>query len=75
MQDDILDVTGSEEVVGKSLSDQDNNKVTAVSLLGLEGARDMVKSYDETIRKSLDQVSCDVTAFTKVLDTLLKRTY
>ena len=75
MQDDILDVTGSEEVVGKSLSDEDNHKVTAVSLLGLEGARDMVKSYDETIRKSLDQVSCDVTAFTKVLDTLLKRTY
>ena len=57
------------------MSDQDNNKVTAVSLLGLEGARDMVKSYDETIRMSLDQVSCDVTAFTKVLDTLLKRTY
>ena len=75
MQDDILDVTGSEEVVGKSLSDEDNHKVTAVSLLGLEGAKDMVKSYDETIRKSLDKVSCDVTSLTKVLDTLLKRTY
>ena len=35
----------------------------------------MVKSYDETIRKSLDKVSCDVTSLTKVLDTLLKRTY
>ena len=69
MQDDILDV------VGKSLSDEDNHKVTAVSLLGLEGAKDMVKSYDETIRKSLDKVSCDVTSLTKVLDTLLKRTY
>ncbi|WP_462336261.1 polyprenyl synthetase family protein, partial [Holdemanella biformis] len=34
MQDDILDVVGSEEVVGKSLSDEDNHKVTAVSLLG-----------------------------------------
>ena len=75
MQDDILDVVGSEEVVGKSLSDEDNHKVTAVSLLGLEGAKDMVKSYDETIRKSLDKVSCDVTSLTKVLDTLLKRTY
>ena len=75
MQDDILDVVGSEEVVGKSLSDEDNHKVTAVSLLGLEGAKDMVKSYDETIRISLDKVSCDVTSLTKVLDTLLKRTY
>ena len=39
-------VTGSEEVVGKSLSDEDNHKVTAVSLLGLQGAKDMVASYD-----------------------------
>lgn len=75
MQDDILDVTGSEEVVGKSLSDVDNHKVTAVSLLGLQGAKDMVASYDETIRKELGFVSCDVTSLTKVLDTLLKRTY
>ena len=75
MQDDILDVTGSEEVVGKSLSDVDNHKVTAVSLLGLQGAKDMVASYDETIRKELSFVSCDVTSLTKVLDTLLKRTY
>ena len=75
MQDDILDVTGSEEVVGKSLSDEDNHKVTAVSLLGLQGAKDMVASYDETIRKELGFVSCDVTSLTKVLDTLLKRTY
>ena len=75
MQDDILDVTGSEEVVGKSLSDEDNNKVTAVSLLGLNGARDMVKSYDETIRKELGKVSCDVTSLLKVLDSLIKRTY
>ena len=75
MQDDILDVTGSEEVVGKSLSDEDNNKVTAVSLLGLNGARDMVKSYDETIRKELGKVSCDVTSLIKVLDSLIKRTY
>ena len=57
------------------LSDEDNNKVTAVSLLGLQGAKDMVASYDETIRKELGFVSCDVTSLTKVLDTLLKRTY
>ena len=45
MQDDILDVVGSEEVVGKSLSDEDNHKVTAVSLLGLEGAKVMMKPF------------------------------
>ena len=35
------------------MSDEDNHKVTAVSLLGLQGAKDMVASYDETIRKEL----------------------
>lgn len=75
MQDDILDVTSSEEVLGKSISDEENHKVTAVSLLGLQGAKDMVASYDETIRKELKEVHCDVTSLSKVLDTLLKRTY
>lgn len=75
MQDDILDVTSSEEVLGKSISDEENHKVTAVSLLGLQGAKNMVASYDETIRKELNQVHCDVTSLNRVLDTLLKRTY
>ena len=75
MQDDILDVTRTEEELGKSTSDEENHKVTAISLLGLKGAQDMVASYDETIRKELAKVSCDVTSLTKVLDTLLKRTY
>lgn len=75
MQDDILDVTQSEEVLGKTTSDEENHKVTAVSLLGLKGAQDMVASYDETIRKELNEVSCDVSSLTKILDILLKRTY
>lgn len=75
MQDDILDVTRTEEELGKSTSDEENHKVTAISLLGLKGAQDMVASYDETIRKELSKVSCNVTSLTKVLDTLLKRTY
>lgn len=75
MQDDILDVTQSEEVLGKSTSDLENNKVTAVSLLGLEKARQMVKSYDETIQKELSMLSCNTDKLSELVDNLLKRTY
>lgn len=40
IQDDILDVTGSQEVLGKPVgSDEKNNKTTYVSLYGMEKAR------------------------------------
>ncbi|MPV86734.1 polyprenyl synthetase family protein [Ostreibacterium oceani] len=45
IQDDILDVTQSAEMLGKPThSDDDNNKVTYVSLLGLAGAQ---HAFDE----------------------------
>ena len=44
IQDDILDVTSSLEVLGKSTgSDEKNHKVTYVSLNGLENAREDVR--------------------------------
>ncbi len=43
--DDILDITGSEEELGKPIgSDEKNNKSTAVSILGLEKAKEFVES-------------------------------
>ncbi|MBQ1506117.1 MAG: polyprenyl synthetase family protein [Erysipelotrichales bacterium] len=39
IQDDILDVTSSKEVLGKSTSDVENGKSTYVSVWGLEKAR------------------------------------
>ena len=49
IQDDILDVTSSQEVLGKPvLSDEKNHKTTYVSLEGIEKARADVKKYSET---------------------------
>lgn len=40
IKDDILDVTGSSEELGKPVgSDEDNNKTTYVSLRGIENAQ------------------------------------
>lgn len=48
IQDDILDVTSSTEVLGKPVgSDEKNNKVTYVSLNGLEKAREDVRRLSE----------------------------
>jgi len=45
IQDDILDVTGSQEVLGKPIgSDEKNNKVTYVTIHGLEKSAEKVAS-------------------------------
>ena len=46
IQDDILDMTSSNEVLGKPVgSDEENNKSTIVSLLGIEQSRKLVDEY------------------------------
>lgn len=49
IQDDILDVTSSSDVLGKPvLSDEKNHKTTYVSLEGIEKAKADVEKYSET---------------------------
>lgn len=48
IQDDILDVTGAEEVLGKPVnSDEKNKKTTYVTVKGLEQAREDVARYSK----------------------------
>jgi len=48
IQDDILDVTSTEEELGKPVhSDEKNNKVTYVTLFGIEEASRQVKELSE----------------------------
>lgn len=48
IQDDILDVTGAEEMLGKPVhSDQKNQKTTYVTLVGLDKAREAVKTLSD----------------------------
>lgn len=48
IQDDILDVTSTSEVLGKPVgSDEKNNKTTYVSLYGMEASRAKVKELSE----------------------------
>jgi geranylgeranyl diphosphate synthase type II len=48
IQDDILDVTSSSEVLGKPvMSDEKNNKTTYITLKGLEESKKAVKEYSD----------------------------
>lgn len=73
IQDDILDVTSTEEQMGKSLSDQDRQKATFVSVLGLNSARDMVRDLDSRIRLLTGSLHMKPRKLEKQLDQLLKR--
>ncbi len=55
IQDDILDVTGDEEKIGKPIhSDEDQNKYTYVAIHGLEESYKAVEEYTNQALKRLD---------------------
>ena len=57
IQDDILDVTGKEEVIGKSVgSDEKNQKTTYVTLEGLEKAKKEVDRLSKEAVEELDKL-------------------
>ncbi|MCR5687443.1 MAG: polyprenyl synthetase family protein [Lachnospiraceae bacterium] len=57
IEDDILDVVGSDEALGKPVgSDEKNGKTTYVSLAGLEKAKADVRSLSERAVKSLGEL-------------------
>lgn len=74
VQDDILDVTSSATALGKSTSDTQNNKLTAVSLLGLEESQNLVAKLDQQIQSLLNDLSISTSSFQKILDFLIHRT-
>lgn len=54
IQDDILDVTGSQDELGKPVgSDEKNHKTTSVTLLGIPGAREEVARLSEEANELL----------------------
>lgn len=72
--DDILDVTGSDEELGKpSGSDERHDKLTYVSLFGLEEAKALAASSHERARGALSEVSGDASDLESVTDFIFTR--
>mgnify|MGYP000598444618 CR=1 FL=1 len=72
--DDILDVTGSDEELGKpSGSDQRHGKVTYVSLFGLDRARELARVSHEGAREALAGAEGNVDDLGRIADFIFTR--
>ena len=73
--DDILDVTGTIEELGKTPgSDIRQHKSTYVSLLGLEEAKNQASLVGKQAHNALNSVSYDTSILSALIDYLLERT-
>lgn len=74
IEDDILDVTSSDEQLGKPVgSDEENSKSTYVSLLGIEKCRQLVSEFTEKAVKALEVFDGDVSELSDFAHKLAKR--
>lgn len=74
--DDILDVIGDEAVLGKPIgSDEENQKTTFVTLLGLDKAREMAKDLTTEALGLLKMLSLDTKNLEELTKYLLDRNY
>ena len=72
--DDILDVTGSDEALGKpSGSDERHGKVTYVSLFGLERARELAAESHAGARRALAEVEGEPGDLERIADFIFTR--
>jgi geranylgeranyl diphosphate synthase type II len=72
--DDILDVTGSDEELGKPHgSDERHGKVTYVSLFGLEKARDLAAASHQQARQALGEAEGDTADLERITDFIYTR--
>ena len=57
IQDDILDITGSDDVLGKPTgSDDKNNKTTYVTIVGLDKAKEDVRNISQRAMENLSNL-------------------
>jgi geranylgeranyl pyrophosphate synthase len=74
MTDDILDVTGNFEELGKSIGkDEKENKLTCVRLYGLEGAKLRAEECAKACLAVLEGVDGDVAFLRQLVDYVLTR--
>lgn len=73
IQDDLLEITSSIEEMGKSLSDQKNDKATALSFFSLEQGQAKVLEYKEEIEENLQHLSIQTPSISMMIEQLSTR--
>ena len=74
IQDDILDIVSTSEELGKPVgSDEKNNKMTYVSLYGMENARNKVKELSEEAEEILKTLGFEDSFLARLFEYLIYR--
>ena len=74
--DDLLDVVGSSEDMGKTLGkDAANGKLTCVSAYGIEGTQKLVSEQHRIAVDAIGEFGEDAAFFVELVDSMLKRTH
>jgi geranylgeranyl diphosphate synthase type II len=74
MTDDLLDVTGDEDKLGKSVGkDQEQNKMTWIALRGIDGTREDVHREISAAKAALASLPWDTGFFADFADSLQER--
>lgn len=74
IKDDILDVTSSKEVLGKTVnSDIYNNKTNFISMYGLEKCNELCENLTKECMDILNKISEDTTGLKEITEFLLRR--
>ncbi|OOH91340.1 geranyl transferase [Pasteurellaceae bacterium 15-036681] len=74
VQDDILDVIGNSEKIGKTVgADEALNKSTYPKLLGLEAAQQKAQDLYQTAINALEQIPFDTTVLEELADFIVNR--
>lgn len=73
IQDDCLDVTTSEEILGKSISDEKNQKSTFVSELGYDKSKELYERYFNEIEDDLKKCNIHLKPVLNIFSEIRKR--
>ena len=69
IRDDILDLEGTEEMIGKPVgSDTENDKSTYPSLLGIDGAKEALETHLQSAKEALTSSGLNVVILSEITD-------
>lgn len=76
IRDDILDVEGDQELIGKPLgSDTENSKSTYPSLLTMEGAKEAMQKHYEAAKYHLNRTNLNIDLLAEITDLVVAREF